>query len=69
MVTELPSDPGRPDSSRPDEVTNVDISQMVGRNVRLDPSPIFDVQMSLSFVADGYAVMDDGTALKVLLRP
>jgi threonine dehydrogenase-like Zn-dependent dehydrogenase len=35
----------------------------------LDPSPVFDVTLPLASVADGYAAMDDRTALKVLLTP
>jgi threonine dehydrogenase-like Zn-dependent dehydrogenase len=35
----------------------------------LDPSPVFDVTMPLAKVAEGYAAMDDRSALKVMLRP
>ncbi len=36
---------------------------------RIDPSPVFDLELPLADVARGYAAMDDRTALKVLLRP
>ncbi|GII62101.1 IMP dehydrogenase [Sphaerisporangium krabiense] len=35
---------------------------------RLDPSPLVDLVLDLDDVADGYAAMDGGTALKALLR-
>ncbi|HEX6886788.1 MAG TPA: zinc-dependent alcohol dehydrogenase family protein [Candidatus Nanopelagicales bacterium] len=36
---------------------------------RLDPSPVFDLELSLEQAAEGYAAMDDRRAIKVLLRP
>jgi threonine dehydrogenase-like Zn-dependent dehydrogenase len=36
---------------------------------RLDPSPVFDRTVDLMGVPDGYAAMDDRSALKVLVRP
>lgn len=36
---------------------------------RLDPSPVFDLELPLDRVAEGYAAMDDRRAIKVLLRP
>jgi threonine dehydrogenase-like Zn-dependent dehydrogenase len=36
---------------------------------RLDPGPVFDVEMSLDDVAEGYRAMDERRAVKVLLRP
>ena len=35
----------------------------------LDPSPVFDLELPLEQVADGYRAMNDRTAIKVLLRP
>lgn len=35
----------------------------------LDPSPVFDTELPLSQVAEGYALMDERRAIKVLLRP
>jgi threonine dehydrogenase-like Zn-dependent dehydrogenase len=35
----------------------------------LDPSPIFDLRVGLDGVPDGYAAMDERTALKVLVVP
>jgi threonine dehydrogenase-like Zn-dependent dehydrogenase len=36
---------------------------------RLDPSPVFDLELPLDDVADGYRAMDSRRAVKVLLRP
>lgn len=36
---------------------------------RLDPSPVFDLELPLADVADGYAAMHERRAIKVLLRP
>ncbi len=36
---------------------------------RLDPGPVFDVEMPLDDVAEGYRAMDERRAVKVLLRP
>jgi threonine dehydrogenase-like Zn-dependent dehydrogenase len=36
---------------------------------RIDPSPVFDVELPLDEVADGYRAMHERTAIKVLLRP
>lgn len=36
---------------------------------RLDPSPIFDLQVDLAGVPAGYAAMDQRRALKVLVKP
>lgn len=36
---------------------------------RLDPSPVFDLELPLEQVADGYAAMDERRAIKVLLWP
>jgi threonine dehydrogenase-like Zn-dependent dehydrogenase len=36
---------------------------------RIDPSRVFDVEMSLDDVAEGYRAMHERTAIKVLLRP
>ncbi|WP_433269308.1 zinc-dependent alcohol dehydrogenase family protein [Actinosynnema sp. CS-041913] len=36
---------------------------------RLDPSPVFDRTVTLDEVADGYAAMDERSALKVVVRP
>ena len=36
---------------------------------RLDPSPVFDLELPLDQVADAYAAMDERRAIKVLLRP
>jgi len=35
---------------------------------KLDPSPIFDMRLPLDRVAEGYAAMDERTAIKVLLE-
>lgn len=35
----------------------------------LDPSPVFDLELPLERVAEGYAAMDERRAIKVLLRP
>jgi threonine dehydrogenase-like Zn-dependent dehydrogenase len=35
----------------------------------LDASPIFDLQVALDDVPEGYAAMDGRTAIKVLVRP
>jgi threonine dehydrogenase-like Zn-dependent dehydrogenase len=35
----------------------------------LDPGPVFDVELPLKQVAEGYAAMDERRAIKVLLRP
>jgi threonine dehydrogenase-like Zn-dependent dehydrogenase len=35
---------------------------------RIDPSPVFDLTLPLSSVADGYAAMDERRAIKVLLN-
>jgi threonine dehydrogenase-like Zn-dependent dehydrogenase len=35
---------------------------------RIDPSPIFDLALPLTSVADGYAAMDERRAIKVLLK-
>lgn len=35
----------------------------------LDPSPVFDVVMPLSDIADAYAAMDQRRAVKVMVRP
>jgi threonine dehydrogenase-like Zn-dependent dehydrogenase len=34
---------------------------------RIDPSPVLDLPLPLSRVADGYAAMDERRAVKVLL--
>ncbi|RJK94834.1 zinc-dependent alcohol dehydrogenase family protein [Vallicoccus soli] len=36
---------------------------------QLDPGPVFDLELPLDRVADGYAAMDERRAVKVLLRP
>jgi threonine dehydrogenase-like Zn-dependent dehydrogenase len=36
---------------------------------RLDPGPVFDVELPLDEVAEGYRAMDERRAVKVLLRP
>jgi hypothetical protein len=36
---------------------------------QLDPGPVFDLELPLEQVADGYAAMDERRAVKVLLRP
>ncbi|HEV2639986.1 MAG TPA: alcohol dehydrogenase catalytic domain-containing protein [Actinocrinis sp.] len=36
---------------------------------RLDPSPVFDLELPLAQAADGYRAMNDRTAIKVLLKP
>ena len=36
---------------------------------RLDPSPVFDLELPLEQAADGYRAMNDRTAIKVLLKP
>lgn len=36
---------------------------------RLDPSPVFDLELPLDQVAEGYAAMHERRAIKVLLRP
>ncbi len=36
---------------------------------RLDPSPVFDLELPLEEAAAGYAAMDERRAIKVLLRP
>lgn len=38
-------------------------------NGTLDPSPVFDLQLPLDRVAEGYAAMDQRKAIKVLLNP
>lgn len=38
-------------------------------NRRLDPGPVFDLELPLSEVAEAYAAMDSRRAVKVLLRP
>ncbi|MCL3863157.1 zinc-dependent alcohol dehydrogenase family protein [Actinotalea sp. K2] len=35
----------------------------------IDPSPVFDLELPLDQVAQGYVAMDGRTAIKVLLRP
>jgi threonine dehydrogenase-like Zn-dependent dehydrogenase len=35
----------------------------------LDPSPVFDLEVSLDDVPRGYAAMDGRDAIKVLVRP
>lgn len=35
---------------------------------RIDPSPVFDLALPLSQVAEGYAAMDERRAVKTLLR-
>lgn len=35
----------------------------------IDPSPVFDLEVGLDQVPDGYQAMDQRTALKVLIRP
>ena len=35
---------------------------------RIDPSPVFDLALPLSEVAEGYAAMDERRAVKVLLK-
>jgi threonine dehydrogenase-like Zn-dependent dehydrogenase len=36
---------------------------------RIDPSPVFDLELPLAEVAEGYKAMDERRAIKVLLRP
>jgi threonine dehydrogenase-like Zn-dependent dehydrogenase len=36
---------------------------------KIDPSPVFDLKLSLEQVADGYKAMDQRRAIKVLLQP
>ena len=36
---------------------------------RIDPSPVFDVEMPLDDVAEAYRAMHERRAIKVLLRP
>jgi threonine dehydrogenase-like Zn-dependent dehydrogenase len=36
---------------------------------RLDAGPVFDLELPLDEVADGYRAMDERRAIKVLLRP
>ncbi|MDX6273095.1 MAG: hypothetical protein QOJ92_305 [Frankiales bacterium] len=36
---------------------------------RIDPSPVFDLELPLAEVAEGYRAMDERRAIKVLLRP
>lgn len=36
---------------------------------RLDPAPVFDLELPLEQAAEGYAAMDERRAIKVLLRP
>lgn len=36
---------------------------------RLDPSPVFNLELPLADIADGYRAMDERSALKVLIRP
>jgi threonine dehydrogenase-like Zn-dependent dehydrogenase len=36
---------------------------------KLDPSPVFDLEVGLDDVPKGYAAMDGRTAIKVLVRP
>jgi threonine dehydrogenase-like Zn-dependent dehydrogenase len=36
---------------------------------KLDPSPVFDLDVDLDGVPEGYAAMDDRSAIKVLVRP
>jgi threonine dehydrogenase-like Zn-dependent dehydrogenase len=36
---------------------------------RLDPGPVFDVELPLDEVAEGYSAMHERRAVKVLLRP
>lgn len=36
---------------------------------QIDPSPVFDLALPLSRVADGYAAMDERRAVKVILTP
>jgi threonine dehydrogenase-like Zn-dependent dehydrogenase len=36
---------------------------------RLDPGPVFDLELPLAQAADGYRAMNDRTAIKVLLKP
>ena len=36
---------------------------------RIDPAPVFDLELPLAEVAEGYKAMDERRAIKVLLRP
>jgi threonine dehydrogenase-like Zn-dependent dehydrogenase len=36
---------------------------------KLDPSPVFDLEVALDGVPGGYAAMDSRSAIKVLVRP
>ena len=36
---------------------------------KIDPSPVFDLVLSLSEVAEGYKAMDERRAIKALLQP
>jgi threonine dehydrogenase-like Zn-dependent dehydrogenase len=36
---------------------------------RLDPGPVFDLELPLDEVAEGYRAMHERRAVKVLLRP
>jgi threonine dehydrogenase-like Zn-dependent dehydrogenase len=36
---------------------------------RLDPAPVLDLQLPLDRVGDAYAAMDDGIAIKAVVRP
>ncbi len=36
---------------------------------RLDPAKVFDLTLPLADVAEGYRAMDEGRAIKALLRP
>jgi len=38
-------------------------------NGRIQPGKVFDLELPLEKVAEGYAAMDDRRAIKTLLRP
>jgi threonine dehydrogenase-like Zn-dependent dehydrogenase len=38
-------------------------------NQKIDPSPVFDLVLPLSEVAEGYKAMDERRAIKALLQP
>jgi len=40
-----------------------------GGNRRIEPRLVFDLELPLEQAADGYRAMDEGRAIKTLLRP
>lgn len=52
----------------PDLIDLIDLIDRIWTG-RIDPGQVFDVELPLAEVAEGYAAMDERRAIKVLLRP